>query len=256
MPFLGSTPAEQYQSLAKQTITGDGSTAYTLNRSVTNAYDMEVFINNVRQEPDTSYSASGNTITFTAAVTASDSCYLIYQGQSVGSINPPANSVGGSQIQSTSVTHNHLHSSLDLSSKTLTMPAGHVIQTVTMGHVTGSQITAGGNHTILSNTITPKFSNSKIMILGGMQLHPDDASSYWMIRLLRGTTSILPGLYSAIGYNTAAGVRDHMAIHHIDTPSTTSATTYNIQLERSSGSGSIRVNYSDYGSITLMEIAQ
>ena len=85
MPFLGSQPADQYQSLAKQTITGDGSTAYTLNRSVTNAYDMEVFINNVRQEPDTSYSASGNTITFTAAVTASDSCYLIYQGQSVGS---------------------------------------------------------------------------------------------------------------------------------------------------------------------------
>ena len=133
---------------------------------------------------------------------------------------------------------------------------GHIIQTVTMDQVSGSQITAGGQHTILSNTITPKFSNSKIMILGAMQLHPDDASSYWMLRLLRGTTAIVPGLYSAIGYNTAAGVRDHMAIHHIDSPSTTSATTYNIQLERSSGSGSIRVNYSDYGSMTLMEIAQ
>jgi len=133
---------------------------------------------------------------------------------------------------------------------------GHIIQTVTMGHTQGTQITAGGNHIILSNTITPKFSNSKIMILGAMQLHPDDASSYWMLRLLRGTTSIVPGLYSAIGYNTAAGVRDHMAIHHIDSPSTTSATTYNVQLERASGSGSIRVNYSDYGSMTLMEIAQ
>lgn len=141
------------------------------------------------------------------------------------------------------------------SGQTLAAPE-HIIQTVTMGHVSGSQITAGGNHTILSNTITPKFSNSKIMILGAMQLHPDDASSYWMIRLLRGTTAIVPGLFSAIGYNTGAGVRDHMAIHHIDTPSTTSATTYNIQLERSSGSGSIRVNYSDYGSMTLMEIAQ
>lgn len=141
------------------------------------------------------------------------------------------------------------------SGQTLAAP-GHIIQTVTMGHVSGSQITAGGTHTILSNTITPKFSNSKIMILGAMQLHPDDASSYWMIRLLRGTTAIVPGLFSAIGYNTGAGVRDHMAIHHIDTPSTTSATTYNIQLERSSGSGSIRVNYSDYGSMTLMEIAQ
>ena len=123
MPFLGSQPADQYQSLAKQTITGDGSTAYTLSRSVTNAYDMEVFINNVRQEPDTSYTASGNTITFTAAVTASDSCYLIYQGQSVGSINPPANSVGGNEIQSTAVTHNHLHTNMDLSSKTVRIDA-------------------------------------------------------------------------------------------------------------------------------------
>ena len=114
MPFLGSTPAEQYQSLAKQTITGDGSTAYTLNRSVTNAYDMEVFINNVRQEPDTSYTASGNTITFTAAVTASDSCYLIYQGQSVGSINPPANSVGTSQVANNSITTAHMHTSFAL----------------------------------------------------------------------------------------------------------------------------------------------
>ena len=34
MPFLGSQPAEQYKSLAKQTITGDGSTAYTLSTEV------------------------------------------------------------------------------------------------------------------------------------------------------------------------------------------------------------------------------
>ena len=123
MPFLGSQPADQYQSLAKQTITGDGSTAYTLNQNVTNAYDMEVFINNVRQEPDVSYTASGNTITFTAAVTASDSCYLIYQGQSVGSINPPANSVGGSQIQSTSVTAAHMHTAAGVIEKSNTAPS-------------------------------------------------------------------------------------------------------------------------------------
>jgi hypothetical protein len=129
MPFLGNPPIDQYQSLAKQTITGDGSTAYTLNRSVTNEFDIEVFINNVRQEPTTSYTAIGNTITFTAAVTSGDSCYLIYQGQSVGSINPPANSVGTNQITNdgvhtvniadTAITHAKLHTDMDLSSKTV-----------------------------------------------------------------------------------------------------------------------------------------
>lgn len=123
MPFLGSTPAEQYKSLAKQTITGDGSTAYTLNQSVTNAYDMEVFINNVRQEPDTSYTASGTTITFTAAVNSSDSCYIIFQGKSVGSINPPANSVGGSQIQNTSVTADHMHTAAGVIERSNTAPS-------------------------------------------------------------------------------------------------------------------------------------
>ena len=132
MPFLGSTPAEQYQSLAKQTITGDGSTAYTLNQSVTNAYDMEVFINNVRQEPDTSYTASGTTITFTAAVNSSDSCYVIFQGKSVGSINPPANSVGTNEVISgglqsdaignLQVTHAKLHTDMNLGSKEVTLP--------------------------------------------------------------------------------------------------------------------------------------
>ena len=141
------------------------------------------------------------------------------------------------------------------SGKVLSAP-GHIIQTITMDHVSGTQISASSATTVLSNTITPKFSNSKIMILGAMQLHPDDAGSYWMVRLLRGSTQIIPGLFSAIGYGTAAGVRDHVAIHHIDSPSTTSSTTYNISVERSSGSGTIRVNYSDYGSMTLMEIAQ
>lgn len=132
MPFLGSTPADQYRSLVKQTITGDGSTAYTLNQSVTNAYDMEVFINNVRQEPDTSYTASGTTITFTAAVTASDSCYIIFQGKSVGTINPPANSVGTNEVVSgglqsgaigdQQVTHAKLHTDMNLNSKNVTLP--------------------------------------------------------------------------------------------------------------------------------------
>jgi len=81
MPFLGQQPTEVYKSTAKQTITGDGSTSYTLDNAVTSGTDLEVFVNNVRQEPGTDYSASGNTITFTTAVESSDSCWLVYQGK-------------------------------------------------------------------------------------------------------------------------------------------------------------------------------
>ena len=158
MPFLGSTPAEQYKSLAKQTITGDGSTSYTLNRSVTNEFDIEVFINNVRQEPTTSYSASGNTITFTAAVTASDSCYLIYQGQSVGTVNPPTNSVGGAQIQNNAVTSAKMDTNIALDG-TLTLNGAaaqttYAIQTQTKSVYLSSTDTTYSNLTVKKGSAT------------------------------------------------------------------------------------------------------
>ena len=276
MPFLGSTPAEQYKSLAKQTITGDGSTAYTLNRSVTNAYDMEVFINNIRQEPDVSYTASGNTITFTQAVTSSDSCYLIYQGQSVGSINPPANSVGGSQIQNTSVTNAHLagaitdaklHSSLDLSSKTLTMPAGHVIQVV-HNMISGQQSFTSGSAAAssLSVSITPKYSNSKLLVLITLNgVHNPSTSSGINFHLYRdGSPASIGSLgptsgrwFYAAAYNTGGASLISASLNVLDDANNTSSTTYTVYCSLyGSGTGYFNVNTNDQSSITVMEIAQ
>ena len=81
MPFLGSTPPANYKTLTKQTITGDSSTAYTLNEAVANANELEVFVNNVRQQPTTDYTANNRTITFTDPLLSSDSCWLVYQGK-------------------------------------------------------------------------------------------------------------------------------------------------------------------------------
>ena len=78
MPFLGVEPVQEFASVAKQTITGDGSTSYSLNHSVSSANDLAVFVNNVRQEPTSAYTASGGTITFTSALASTDSCYVMY----------------------------------------------------------------------------------------------------------------------------------------------------------------------------------
>ena len=99
MPFLGNQPVEGYKTTAKQTITGDGSSSYALDNKVTSASDLEVFINNVRQEPGVDYTASGNTITFTTAVTSSDSCWLVYQGKAA-----TTTTVGTDNIADGSVT--------------------------------------------------------------------------------------------------------------------------------------------------------
>lgn len=89
MPFLGNTPANTFVSIAKQTITGNGGTSYSLSYPVTNANEIDVFFNNVRQEPTVAYSASGTTITFTEAIASTDSVYVIFNGQAVGTIDAP-----------------------------------------------------------------------------------------------------------------------------------------------------------------------
>jgi hypothetical protein len=99
MAFLGNLPSEVYKSLAKQTITGTGATSYSLDHNVGSAVDLEVFVNNVRQEPDVAYTASGASITFTTALEASDECYVIYQGKAISS-----NSIQSQNIADGSIT--------------------------------------------------------------------------------------------------------------------------------------------------------
>ena len=117
MPFLGNTPSNTFVSIAKQTITGNGGSSYTLSYPVTNANDLDVFYNNVRQEPNVAYTASGTTIAFTEAITSSDSVYVLYNGQAVGTIDAPAGAylptTGGSingrlQIQQDATSYNRL----------------------------------------------------------------------------------------------------------------------------------------------------
>jgi len=98
MPFIGVEPTQEFASVAKQTITGTGATAYSLNHSVASANDLAVFINNVRQEPTSAYTASGGTITFTSALASTDSCYIVYIARTFSVANAEASSVGITEL--------------------------------------------------------------------------------------------------------------------------------------------------------------
>ena len=102
MPYIGNNLATQFQAFATQTITGDGSTSYTLDRAVANGKELLVYINNVKQEEGSgkSYEASGTTITFSAAVSSGDSCYLVYMGSAQQTVTAPAGSIVSSQFSS------------------------------------------------------------------------------------------------------------------------------------------------------------
>jgi len=98
MPFIGNQPAESYSAFQKQDFSTSATTSYTLDNPVANANELALFINFVRQEPTTAYSASGTTLTLTSATASSDDMYCVYLGKAVQTVNPPNASVGLSQL--------------------------------------------------------------------------------------------------------------------------------------------------------------
>lgn len=85
--YIGNQPAQSFATVTSQTINGDGGATYTLNRAVNNGEELEVFVNNVQQQPTVAYTASSTTLTFTENVpSATGNIYVIYRGlaQNVG----------------------------------------------------------------------------------------------------------------------------------------------------------------------------
>lgn len=90
MPYLGNIPATQFAELKYQDFTGGTGTSFTLNDPVGSAQELEVFVNNVRQEPGVAYTVSGTTLTMTGSIVATDDFYVVFQGKSTGTATHPA----------------------------------------------------------------------------------------------------------------------------------------------------------------------
>ena len=94
MAYVG-TPLDTrntFQSLQGKRFNGDGSTtAFTLDVAPSSTLDIEVFVGNVRQDPNSAYTLSGTTLTFTGAPpSGTNNIYVVHQAKSVGTIDPPA----------------------------------------------------------------------------------------------------------------------------------------------------------------------
>jgi len=93
MGYLG-TPIDtrnQFQSLQGKRFNGDGSTTdFTLDVAPGSTLDIEVFVGNVRQDPNSAYTVSGTTLSFTGAPpTGTNNIYVVHQAKAVGTISVP-----------------------------------------------------------------------------------------------------------------------------------------------------------------------
>ena len=92
MSYLGnsSLPFDPFRSAAPTSdadrFSGNASTAtFTLSRAVSFPTDVEVFVENVQQEPITSYSVAGTSLTFTEAPpTGTNNVYVVYRNYQTG----------------------------------------------------------------------------------------------------------------------------------------------------------------------------
>jgi hypothetical protein len=75
MGYVGNQQGEGFSQVpAKQDLTGATGTSLTLSHAVASAEGIDLFINNVRQEPTTAYSIAGDGVT---AVTLTGSVVAI-----------------------------------------------------------------------------------------------------------------------------------------------------------------------------------
>ena len=150
------------------------------------------------------------------------------------------------------------------------LPAGCVLQTkntILQGTVEVASNTFGD---VLSLSITPKYSTSKVLVQVSGCLSNNTAGNLTMLHLLRGSTKIAVGNNSATSaYNGSAFfIPDTIyqtggfAINFLDNPATTSATTYKIQIAGFNGTARVGVRGDSPTAqsvptyFTLMEIAQ
>ena len=106
--------------------------------------------------------------------------------------------------------------------------------------------------TNLSASITPSLASSKIAIFVTGAVENNSAGAVGGVRLMRGATSIYE--WSNRIQNEGGYLSVGMAINYVDSPATTSATTYKIQINEN-GTGTFNWSMgSTISSIVLMEI--
>ena len=135
---------------------------------------------------------------------------------------------------------------------------GKVLQVVTATYSTNTNSTSATYaDTGLTATITPSATSSKIFVIVTQTAYsaPSNDETRAGLRLVRGATTLLT-LSRYIGLNQASGsVMGAVGLTHLDSPNTTSATTYKTQFNRDGGAGVVSVNViGDTSTITLFEI--
>ena len=166
MAYIGNKPAETFHTTTKQVFTPDGSTtSFTLDHSVVGENELELFINFVRQEPGSgkAYTAAGTTLTMSEAPASGDGMYCVFQGRAQGHHFVPDGTIQGS----------HIHTTFDLTGKTVTLPNAAVTSTHVTQHLSYSSGVATGDGSTTAFTISANRAVADVLVhVNGILMTP------------------------------------------------------------------------------------
>ena len=167
MAYVGNPIDTQntFQSLVGKRFNGDGSTtAFTLDVAPSSTLDLEVFVGNVRQDPNSAYTVSGTTLTFTGAPpSGTNNIYVVHQAKSVGTITPGANSVGVTELNLSDGSNGQFIStngSGTLSFASVTTPAVTALNNATANEL----VTVGSTTTELDAEANLTFDGTQLVL--------------------------------------------------------------------------------------------
>jgi hypothetical protein len=161
---------------------------------------------------------------------------VVIAGNTSGTITLDAPNVAGTTVLTLPTANGTVLTTANVSSN---LPAGSVLQVLqTIKTDTWSNATQNtwNDVTGLSVSITPSSSSNKILVIGNIN-YAAGSNTYY--RIVRGSTEICVGdtagsrisATGSSGYNSADGnVGKTGAFNYLDSPSTTSSTTYKIQV--------------------------
>jgi len=136
---------------------------------------------------------------------------------------------------------------------------GKVLQVVFGSTVTGVQSTSSTYADVgLSAAITPAATTSKVLVIvtiNGLGKHTADTGMG--LRLVRGVTTIsVISQFLGRGWGTGYYYLGNASTSYLDSPSTTSATTYKATYNNTTGTGTVQIGYgtNPMSTITLIEI--
>ena len=149
---------------------------------------------------------------------------------------------------------------------TLPFATGKVLQVVT-GTFSTSTTTSSTSFADsgLTADITPSLTSSKILVMIALNGIERRESTNWLIaNVMRASTQIVADFAGRAGYMQKYGYTDSdyhtgvggAAVTYLDSPSTTSETTYKVQIKANTASASAGIcSVSSTSMITLMEIS-